>query len=85
MSPGTKSLAFILCIPDLFCLNTFATSGSYSFNASIALSAFLSYKIDTKISLLAITLLTEISKFEILNYSLLYSLAKRQWLRLRSG
>ena len=63
MSPGTKSLAFILCIPDLFCLNTFATSGSYSFNASIALSAFLSYKIDTKINLLAITLLTEISKY----------------------
>lgn len=44
MSPGTKSLAFILWIPGLFCLNTFATSGSYSFKASIALSAFLSWK-----------------------------------------
>lgn len=43
MSPGTKSLAFILWIPVLFCLNTLATSGSYSFKASIALSAFLSY------------------------------------------
>lgn len=59
MSPGTKSLAFILWIPGLFCLNTFATSGSYSFKASIALSAFLSWKKKNSLRNYAVKLLSE--------------------------
>jgi len=45
MSPGTSSLALILCTVRLFLRITLAISGSYSFNASIALSAFRSYTI----------------------------------------
>ena len=44
MSPGTSSLALIRWIwPGRFCRTTFAISGSYSFSASMALSAFRSY------------------------------------------
>ena len=43
MSPGTRLRARILCTPDLSCRITLAISGSYSFKASMALSAFRSY------------------------------------------
>jgi len=42
ISPGTRSRALILCTVRLFFRMTLAISGSYSFNASIALSAFRS-------------------------------------------
>jgi len=42
ISPGTRSRALILCTARLFLRMTLAISGSYSFNASIALSAFRS-------------------------------------------
>uniref|UniRef100_A0A224XX29 Uncharacterized protein n=1 Tax=Panstrongylus lignarius TaxID=156445 RepID=A0A224XX29_9HEMI len=42
MSPGTISLALIFCTPDLSLRTTLPISGSYSFSASIASSAFLS-------------------------------------------
>ena len=41
-SPGTSSRALSRCMPRWFCRDTLAISGSYSFNASIALSAFRS-------------------------------------------
>ena len=43
MSPGTNSLALIAKGPLVPFLITFAISGSYSFKASIADSAFRSY------------------------------------------
>ena len=43
-SPGTKRLARILCTPRVFLRIALAISGSYSFNASIALSALRSWK-----------------------------------------
>ena len=42
MSPGTMSTALIFCTPSLSDLITLPVSGSYSFRASIASSAFLS-------------------------------------------
>ena len=42
ISPGTRYFALIFWIPGLSWRMTFAISGSYSFNASIADSAFLS-------------------------------------------
>ena len=42
MSPGTRSRALILWTPAWLRRITFAISGSYSFNASMALSAFRS-------------------------------------------
>jgi len=47
-SPGTISLARIFCTPDLSPLTTFPISGSYSFSASMADSAFRSYKFRRK-------------------------------------
>lgn len=44
MSPGTMSRARILCTPLRSARITFPISGSYSFKASMALSAFLSCK-----------------------------------------
>ena len=45
ISPGTRLTALILWTPLPLFLITLAISGSYSFRASIALSAFLSYNI----------------------------------------
>ena len=44
MSPGTSSFALMLATPPFPCRTTLANSGSYSFSASIADSAFLSYE-----------------------------------------
>ena len=44
MSPGTMSRARIRCTPLRSARITFPISGSYSFKASMALSAFLSCK-----------------------------------------
>lgn len=44
MSPGTMSRARMRCTPLRSARITFPISGSYSFNASMALSAFLSCK-----------------------------------------
>ena len=43
-SPGTSCWAFILCTPLWFFLITLAISGSYSFRASMALSALRSWR-----------------------------------------
>ena len=51
-SPGTISLARIFCTPDLSALTTFPISGSYSFSASMADSAFRSYKFRRNITIL---------------------------------
>ena len=48
MSPGTMSTAFTFCTPSLSDLTTLPVSGSYSFNASIADSAFLSCQTPTQ-------------------------------------
>lgn len=49
ISPGIRLIALILWTPLPLFLITFAISGSYSFRASIALSAFLSYNIKCQI------------------------------------
>ena len=75
-SPGTRFLALIFCIPGLSCLLTFAISGSYSFNASIALSAFLSWKVwNHQMNITQCTMTWLVNQ----THKKQHSLARRRW------